>query len=101
MNLLHYQRLNDLICSQNTGPVKELAIKLEVSERKIKYMIKRMKDDYESPIYFNHALNSYVYKEGGCCYFKFQKTTEDKILEILKLINKLFPGHSFFHNGPK
>lgn len=39
MNLVQYQRLNDLICSQNTGTVKELAIKLEVSERKVKYML--------------------------------------------------------------
>lgn len=95
MNLLEYQRLNDLICDRNTGPVKELALKLEVSERKVKYMIKRMKDDFESPIFFDHAINSYAYEEEGSCNFKFQKTKE-KVSEILDIINKSFPGHSFF-----
>jgi transcriptional antiterminator len=83
MNLLLYQRLNDLISQKCTGPVDSLAEKLDVSPRKVKYMIKMMKENCGSPIHFDFIKQSYVYSTDGCCDFRFHTSKREYITEAV------------------
>ncbi|ACU03268.1 helix-turn-helix domain-containing protein [Pedobacter heparinus] len=83
MNLPLYQRLNELICIRNTGPVEVLAEKLNISPRQVKYIIKKMRQDCEAPICFDNVRQSYVYTEKGRCDFKFRANNKEIVTEAI------------------
>nr|WP_121273846.1 helix-turn-helix domain-containing protein [Pedobacter schmidteae] len=83
MKLTLYQRLNDLICLKNTGPVDSLAEKLGVSARQVKYVIKKMRQDCDAPIWFDNSKQSYVYTQPGSCDFKFQSSKKEEVTEAI------------------
>lgn len=83
MNFPIYQRLNELICLKGTGPVDALAEKLDVSPRKVKYMIQMMKESCDSPIHFDFTRQSYVYTQDGCCDFRFRPNKREYITKAV------------------
>ena len=82
MDFIKYQLLDNLIRTQQTGPVETLAKKLDVSPRKVKYMISKLKDQCNSPIRFEHYKQSYIYTEEGSCNFTFQKSNRESIIDF-------------------
>lgn len=92
MNLTLYQRLNDLICLKSTGPVDTLAEKLEISPRQVKYIIKKMRQDCEAPIWFDNTRQSYIYTQKGRCDFKFRASNKEIVTEAIdEALKKYFP----------
>lgn len=91
MNLTLFQRLNDLIYLKSTGPVDVLAGKLGISPRQVKYIIKKMRQDCEAPIWYDPACQSYVYTQKGRCDFKFRASNKEMVNEAIKeALNKFF-----------
>ena len=91
MNLTLFQRLNDLICLQKTGTVEMLAEKLGISPRQVKYIIRKMRQDCEAPIWYDHYKQSYVYTQEGSCDFKFRLGNKELITQAVKdAISKCF-----------
>ena len=89
MNLTLFQRLNELICLQNTGPVDVLAGKLGISSRQVKYIIRKMRQDCAAPIWFDHHKQSYMYTQDGSCDFKFKPAKRELItMAVREAINK-------------
>lgn len=63
-------RLHELIVSRQTGTPKELAEKLELSERTIYNYIAFMREELKAPIVYNTALAYYCYEEECLLSFK-------------------------------
>ena len=62
------ERLNKLVCMikcKRAGNAKDLAIKLNVSERQIYNDINYLKVVYDAPIVFNHTQNSYIFTDDN------------------------------------
>jgi predicted DNA-binding transcriptional regulator YafY len=66
------QRMDQLIRRKSTGTPKELAAKLELSERSLYELINQMKD-LGAPIIFSKSRNSYVYTSQGKFDFGFRE----------------------------
>jgi len=64
-------RIDHMIGNVNTGTPKELARKMRVSERCVRYYVTLLKD-LGAPIEFCRKRKSYYYKQHG--YFSFQFT---------------------------
>ena len=73
-NLL--ERIDQLICMKSTGTPKELAEKLNISERTIYRLIKQLKE-MGAPIYFDDIRNSYCYDQKCTFSFKFEIITNE------------------------
>jgi hypothetical protein len=65
MNILIIKKIHARILSESTGTPKELALKLNVSERTIYSYIHFMKKELKAPIIYNRLKDSYQY-EGNC-----------------------------------
>ena len=65
MNIKNIIRLHNLILIERTGSPKNLAQKLEVSERTIYNYINFMKEELNTKIRYNSEKCSYSY-EGKC-----------------------------------
>ena len=65
MNILIIKKIHAKISSESTGKPKELALKLNVSERTIYSYIHFMKRELKAPIVYNRLKDSYQY-EGNC-----------------------------------
>ena len=65
MNILIIKKIHTRILSKSTGTPKELALKLNVSERTIYSYIHFMKRELKAPIIYNRLKNTYQY-EGNC-----------------------------------
>lgn len=64
------ERLDHLIKLKATGSPKELAKKLDITERTVYRIIKQLKE-MGCPIYFDKARKSYCYEQQGNLTFKF------------------------------
>jgi hypothetical protein len=64
------ERLHQLIRLKATGPHKECALKLAISERQVYNIIEIMKE-LGAPIYYNNAIGSYCYDHEVKCAFGF------------------------------
>jgi len=78
------ERIDQLIRLKNTGNANELANKLDVCERTIFNILKRIREEYKAPVSYNEYKNSYVYDVNGRIVLEFQskilKTSDmDKI----------------------
>ena len=67
------RRLDALIRQKNTGSPKELAGKLNISERWLYIFLDELKEELNCPIRYDHYRRSYVYEEPGSIAFGFQR----------------------------
>jgi len=75
------ERINTLIRLRATGTPKDLAKKLNITERTVYRLIKQLKD-MGCPIYYDKHRGSYCYKEEGKLIFKFELEKID--IEVIK-----------------
>ncbi len=68
------ERLDSLIRRKSTGPPKELARKLGISERWLYKLLGELKEELNCPIAYDQQRQSYVYEEKGKMFFGFQET---------------------------
>lgn len=69
MNIRVIIRLDVLIQSKKTGTPKQLAHKLEISERSVHYYIAFMKNEMKAPIVYDNKLETYLYEtECKLCF---------------------------------
>jgi hypothetical protein len=65
MDIRVFMRLHELISSKQTGNLKQLAQKLEISERSVSYYIAFMRNELKAPIIYDRKLETYLY-EAEC-----------------------------------
>lgn len=77
MSLYQYlnriERLDALIRHKSTGTPKELARKLDISERWLYKLLDELKMELDCPIQYDTYRQSYVYKQPGSILIGFQK----------------------------
>ena len=62
MNIRVFIRLHELIQAKQTGSPKQLAEKLEISERNVHYYIAFMKNEMKAPIIYDTVNETYIYE---------------------------------------
>jgi hypothetical protein len=67
------RRLDALIRQKRTGPPKELAEKLDISERWLYIFLDELKTELDCPIRYDRRKRSYVYKKPGKVVIGFTK----------------------------
>lgn len=72
------ERLDALIRRKSTGPPKELAHKLDISERWLYKLLEELKMELDCPISYDHKHQSYVYEEQGKMIIGFQPALSEK-----------------------
>ncbi len=65
MDIRVFIRLHELIKNKQTGNLRQLAQKLEISERSVNYYIAFMRDELKAPIIYDRKLETYLY-EAEC-----------------------------------
>lgn len=76
MSLYNYlsriRRLDGMIRRKSTGSPKELADKLDISERWLYNLLDELKMELDCPIVYDRHRQSYVYKVSGEMFIGFQ-----------------------------
>jgi hypothetical protein len=62
MDIRIFIRLHELIDSKQTGNLRNLSNKLEISERSVNYYIAFMRNELGAPIVYDRKLESYLYE---------------------------------------
>lgn len=78
------RRLDALIRQKRTGPPRELADKLNISERWLYVLLDELKRDLDCPIRYDRSRKSYVYKEHGKLMLGFTKEMTVRELNRVK-----------------
>ena len=65
MDIRVFIRLHELINSKQTGTPRQLAKKLDLSERSLHYYIAFMKNELKAPIVYDRKIETYWY-EAAC-----------------------------------
>ena len=78
MNILIIKKIHSKISTASTGKPKELAYKLNVSERTIYNYIHFMRRELKAPIIYNRLKESYQYDRN--CNINFIHTEKKKII---------------------
>ena len=69
MDIRIFIRLHELIQTKQTGNLKQLAKKLEISERSVNYYIAFMRNELKAPIIYDRKLETYFYEtECKLCF---------------------------------
>ena len=69
MDIRVFIRLHELIKAKQTGAPKELAQKLEISERSVNYYMAFMRNELNAPIVYDRKLETYLYEtECKLCF---------------------------------
>jgi len=69
MDIRVFIRLHELINVKQTGTLKQLAQKLEISERSVNYYIAFMRNELKAPIIYDRKLETYLYEtECKLCF---------------------------------
>ncbi|WP_297868914.1 HTH domain-containing protein [uncultured Flavobacterium sp.] len=69
MDIRIFIRLHELIQTKQTGNLKQLAKKLEISERSVNYYIAFMRNELKAPIIYDRKLETYLYEtECKLCF---------------------------------
>lgn len=69
MDIRIFIRLDELIQTKQTGNLKQLAKKLEISERSVNYYIAFMRNELKAPIIYDRKLETYLYEtECKLCF---------------------------------
>ena len=69
MDIRIFIRLHELIQTKQTGNLKQLAKKLEISERSVNYYIAFMRNELKAPIIYDRKLETYLYETECKLYF--------------------------------
>lgn len=67
------ERLDALIRRKSTGPPKELARKLDISERWLYKLLGELREELDCPIEYDQYKQSYVYRVKGKMVIGFQE----------------------------
>lgn len=82
MSLFQYvnriEQLDALIRRKSTGPPKELARKLGISERWLYTFLGELKDELDCPIAYDPYRQSYIYEERGKVIIGFQESLNNE-----------------------
>jgi transcriptional antiterminator len=78
MYLENLQRLIEAIEQKSTGNAREIAKKLNVSERMVYNYLDVLKNEFGAPIKYNRAIKSYFFTEEGKIELKWQEEKENK-----------------------
>ena len=78
MNILIIKKIHSKISTASTGKPKELAYKLNVSERTIYNYIHFMRRELKAPIIYNRLKESYQYDRN--CNINFIHTEKKQII---------------------
>jgi hypothetical protein len=70
------RRLDALIRQKRTGPPKELAEKLGISERWLYIFLEELKMELDCPIRYDRRKQSYVYEKPGKVVIGFTRELE-------------------------
>ena len=65
MDIRKIKKIDQLICKKHTGGPKQLALKIECSERMIFKYLKYMREELDAPIEFSRDQSTYCYKISG------------------------------------
>jgi predicted DNA-binding transcriptional regulator YafY len=68
-------KLDHLICNENTGSAQDLARKMRLSTRCVYNYINIMRKN-GAPIIYSRSRKSFIYQESGNFYFGFSQLTE-------------------------
>lgn len=87
-NIKHIERLqqlHNLICMECTGSPKEVAHRMEVSERTVYYLIEQLRD-YEAKIGYDRSRRTYYYKEDFVLEVNFSICigAQNEVMEIME-----------------
>lgn len=98
MIIKRYQRLNYYIKNEITGPVKELAEKLEVCEKTVKNMVNRIRMEADCEIGFDRSRNTYYYVSEQNADFKLGPDVKDQFRKAFEeFLKKIFVLSMSFH----
>ena len=67
------KRIDRLIATRSTGTPKDLADKLQLSERTIYDYINVLKEDFNAPVKYNKTTKTYYYETNGRINLKWGK----------------------------
>lgn len=67
------KRLDDLIRRKSTGTPKELAEKLNISERWLYVLLEELREEFDCPIVYDRTKRSYKYSKNGRMMLGFKK----------------------------
>jgi hypothetical protein len=65
------KRIDFFISHKATGTPKQLAKKLNISEREVYYLMQTMKEDYNAPIEYDKQKQTYFYCTNGSFFIGF------------------------------
>ena len=69
MDIRVFIRLHELIITKQTGTPKQLAQKLDISDRSLHYYIAFMKSEMKAPVVYDNKLATYIYEtECKLCF---------------------------------
>jgi predicted transcriptional regulator len=77
MNITKMKQFIELIEKERTGPPKEVAQKLAVSDRMIQHYVQLLKNDFNVPIEYNRYKKSYNFTAKGKLIWEWQKHEEE------------------------
>lgn len=75
------EQLDGLIRKKRTGPPKELAQRLDISERWLYYLLEELKTELDCPIRYDRRKRSYIYETPGRLKIGFIRDAEPWQLE--------------------
>ena len=70
MDIRIFIRLHELIDSKQTGNLRNLSNRLEISERSVNYYIAFMRNELKAPIVYDRKSESYLYESDCKLCFK-------------------------------
>jgi transcriptional antiterminator len=76
MNIAKIKNLIHLIEKERTGTPKELARRLELSERMVYNYVGVLRKDLNAPVVYNRTKQTYQYNEQGKLRWEWTKITE-------------------------
>ena len=86
--------IHTLIQNESTGPCLELAQQLGISVATLHNTINFMKDEFEAPIKYDRARQTYYYTFKGILDLKFRKYEDINVaLNVLQRFIQQEPSH--------
>jgi transcriptional antiterminator len=76
MNITKMKQFIQLVEKERTGTPKEVAEKLEISNRMIHNYVQLLKDNFNVPIEYNRYKKSYNFTSKGMLIWEWQKKRE-------------------------
>ena len=76
MDLKKIKILLELIEKKATGNPAEIGLKLDVSERMVYSYLKILKTEFQVPIKYSRAMQTYIFTEEGKLDFNWQEEFE-------------------------